>query len=395
MQSCRLLAFLSHDGGVNETPRPNLIPDVEPLPDALFGGAETLEELDLDDDLLWSRYLPREIKFFHLPLLEKLVGRPYHSVLLEGPFDLPRLAREHAAKLFRSETTILRKGKPFIDRLFFAFGDGLFGFLDEEGLRLYAPTPQAAAAAAQGFRQYVKPQNEDKPRFFVISLTPEGPVAESVVVERAAPISSDDLALNYGDDFVPWEQEWLGKLRQRPSGVTILHGPPGTGKTSFLRALMSRLIGQAVFFYVPVSEAEMLSSPRFVNFWIAQTRRQKGKTKIAILEDAEELLLPRDGGSREKVSNLLNVSDGLLGDHLRLHVIATTNVHLGSLDAAIVRPGRLVGAREFRRLSQQEARRLAEAKGLAVPETDDASLAEIYCGGDGTPLGKGRRIGFG
>jgi hypothetical protein len=157
---------------------------------------------------------------------------------------------------------------------------------------------------------------------------------------------------------------------------------------------MSRLIGQAVFFYVPVSESEMLSSPRFVNFWVTQTRRQKGKTKIAILEDAEELLLPRDAGSREKVSNLLNIADGLLGDHLRLHVVATTNIPLGNLDPAIVRPGRLVGAREFRRLNREEARRVAEAKGLTLPEAEDASLAELYCGGGVLSFGKGRKIGF-
>ena len=54
-----------------------------------------------------------------------------------------------------------------------------------------------------------------------------------------------------------------------------------------------------------------------------------------------------------------------------------------------------VGAREFRRLSREEARRLAEAKGLALPETEDASLAEIYCGSAETPsLARTRKIGF-
>jgi hypothetical protein len=380
---------------VNDNLKPHPIPDINPLPDALFGGADALEQIDPDEDMLWHRYLPREIKFFHLPIMEKLVARPYHSVILEGPFDIARMVQDHSDKLYRSEASMLRKGKAYIDRLLFTLGEGIFGLLEDEGLRLYAPTPQAAAAAAHEFRRYVKPTKEDKPRFFVISLTPEGPVAEAVIVERSAPVTTDDLALNYGEEFVDWEREWLCRMRQRPSGVTVLHGPPGTGKTSFLRALMNRLIGQAIFYYVPVSECEMLSSPRFVNFWISQTRRQKGLMKVSILEDAEDLLLPRDGGSREKVSNLLNISDGLLGDHLRLHVIATTNIPLSGLDPAIVRPGRLVGTREFRRLTREEACRLAVAKGLPLPEGDDASLAELYCGTATSPLRGGRRIGFG
>jgi hypothetical protein len=47
----------------------------------------------------------------------------------------------------------------------------------------------------------------------VISLTPEGPVAESVVVERTAPVTTEDLALNYGEGFPQWEAEWLAKVR--------------------------------------------------------------------------------------------------------------------------------------------------------------------------------------
>jgi hypothetical protein len=53
---------------------------------------------------------------------------------------------------------------------------------------------------------------------------------------------------------------------------------------------------------------------------------------------------------------------------------------IGQLDPAIVRPGRLAGAREFRRLSRAEAECLAAKKGLALPEQEDFSLAELYAG---------------
>jgi ATP-dependent 26S proteasome regulatory subunit len=107
------------------------------------------------------------------------------------------------------------------------------------------------------------------------------------------------------------------------------------------------------------------------------------------------LLLPRDGDSRDKVSNLLNIADGFLGDYLRLHVILTTNVPITQFDPAILRPGRLIGIREFRRLNQEDALRLAQVKRLVVPDQPDFSLAELYCSrADADRFGQALRIGF-
>jgi len=145
--------------------------------------------------------------------------------------------------------------------------------------------------------------------------------------------------------------------------------------------LMARFIDRFVFYYLPISSFGLLSDPQFVGFWLEQNRRHNPKGKLAIIEDAENLLLPRDERSRAQVSNLLNIGDGFLGEHLKLHVVATTNTPMRKLDEAVVRPGRLMGTREFRRLTRDEALRLAQAKGLKLTDgSDSRSLAEIYNG---------------
>jgi SpoVK/Ycf46/Vps4 family AAA+-type ATPase len=184
-------------------------------------------------------------------------------------------------------------------------------------------------------------------------------------------------------------------LRQRSSGVSVLFGPPGCGKTSYIRGLTSRPIGKFEFYYIPASVFNVLTSPTFVSFWIKQTGEGRRKRRVAIMEDAEELLLPRHAGDQTDVSNLLNIGDGFLGEHLKLDVIATTNSPIRRTDPALLRPDRLMGTREFRRLTRTEAQRLADAKGLALPDQNDFSLAELYYGRVGNPaLNADRLIGF-
>ena len=379
-----------------ESPNPTLQPlpsNSEPASDALFGDTETLDSL-CDGESLWRMMFADHIRFFELPLLEQLNRCPYHLLRLRGSFRLARLIKDYRPQLFRSECCQTSKGKTHVERLLFVLGNGVFLAYVPPELLVYAPSMQIATTFAQILNQYRKPGDE-KPGFKLISVAGNTPTTQLVTVEQTAPLSESELRLHYGADFALWEADWLGKLRQRHSGVTVFYGPPGVGKTSYLRSLMARLIDRFTFYYLPTSIFDVLSSPNFVKFWIDEKEGAGGRQKIAIMEDAEELLLPRDESSRTKVSNLLNIADGFLGEHLKLHVIATTNSAVRQLDAALLRPGRLMGTREFRRLTRDEARRLAEAKGLKLADQDDYSLAELYCGAASNPALTGdRRIGF-
>ena len=103
---------------------------------------------------------------------------------------------------------------------------------------------------------------------------------------------------------------------------------------------------------------------------------------ILIIEDAENIVLDRKENlnPNQAVSNLLNLSDGLLGDAMHLQIITTFNCQMKAIDPALLREGRLVVEHKFDKLSVDDARRLCNELQIAGAETIDQpmTLAEIY-----------------
>lgn len=105
---------------------------------------------------------------------------------------------------------------------------------------------------------------------------------------------------------------------------------------------------------------------------------------ILIIEDAENIIRDRQrdtNQSNQAVSNLLNLSDGLLGDAMRQQIICTFNCDLTGIDPALLRDGRLVVEHKFDKLNKENARRLCAELGIPGNDEDiheSMSLAEIY-----------------
>jgi hypothetical protein len=148
------------------------------------------------------------------------------------------------------------------------------------------------------------------------------------------------------------------------------------------------------FYFIPTSTMGILSRPDFIGFWTDQRWTYSDKRFVVVLEDSDRALMTRGSDNREQVSAILNLSDGMLADFLRLQIICTINCSAGDIDPALLRPGRLVCHRIFDRLDYAHAARLAESIGRQLPQARDYSLAEVFAGHDTDEI-KRPRIGFG
>lgn len=182
-----------------------------------------------------------------------------------------------------------------------------------------------------------------------------------------------DIELNYGSDFTNVHKVIVDSLnKQNGKGIILLHGDPGTGKTSYIKYLTSLVKDKDVLF-VPPSMAEMLSEPSIIPFLMDH------RNSILIIEDAERVIADREGnGSPAGVSNILNLTDGILGDCLNIQIVATFNMRREKIDSALLRKGRLIAEHKFELLSVEETNILLKHLNKNYVSSEPMSLADIY-----------------
>jgi hypothetical protein len=183
-----------------------------------------------------------------------------------------------------------------------------------------------------------------------------------------------DVKKYYNDDFEHVHQEILSFVNMdNQCGLVILHGKQGTGKTSYIRHLIHSTKKNVI--YMNGELASQISQPSFIAFMAKQN------DSIVVMEDCEELLMARASGRSVNAGliNILNMSDGLLGDALSLKFICTFNAPLRDIDKALLRKGRLVARYEFMELAPTKANVLIEEKKLPIPEiSKPLTLAELF-----------------
>lgn len=179
---------------------------------------------------------------------------------------------------------------------------------------------------------------------------------------------------------------------QSASSILLLIGPPGTGKSTFIRGYLNHTKGNAIVSYDP----KILEKDHIFSDFLA------GDADTLVIEDADELLRKREDGN-DAMQRFLSIGDGLIQIRHKKLIFSTNLGSLSRVDPALLRPGRCFSILHFRPLKLNEACQLMrdmERPQIPVSEKQAPdkmyTLAELLMDTpvDKVPQGNQKGVGF-
>lgn len=185
-------------------------------------------------------------------------------------------------------------------------------------------------------------------------------------------------------------EEYYDNFMNSRASILLLIGPPGTGKTTFIRGLLQHTNTSAIVSYDPSVLEKDYVFAGFIG----------GDKDLMVLEDADMFLKSRKEGNT-MMHKFLNVGDGLVTTHNKKLIFSTNLPSISDVDPALIRPGRCYDIVEFSELTQDQAQKLADKTGTKLSGVKERwSIAEVFHNANTTPTKKlssktlERKMGF-
>ena len=208
--------------------------------------------------------------------------------------------------------------------------------------------------------------SEDGHNLNVVSLSNNSIELEEIKYDD---IDIDNIEEYYSKQTFKDLSKWLKKSKKQQSGLSILYGNIGTGKSSAIKYLATKLDSNLIF--VPNNLVDLtINSSDFSKFL------RKHENPILILDDCEMIFNEFFTKSNIIVNNLMQLVDGLLSN--KLSIITIFNVEDKSeIDHNLIECNNLIDIVEFTDLSNSEANQLSELLGYKQKHKNDIRLLDL------------------
>jgi hypothetical protein len=184
------------------------------------------------------------------------------------------------------------------------------------------------------------------------------------------PLTTDKSPVSEMYPFLGDEKltDYYDRYMHSSASVLVLIGPPGTGKTTFIRGLLQHTKSSAIVTYDPELLEKDYVFARFI----------ESSNNIMVLEDADNFLGSRNDGNTV-MHKFLNVGDGLITTKNKKLIFSTNLPSVKDIDPALVRPGRCFDVLTFNYLDKKQAKNLAKAIDADLPtDSDTYSIADVF-----------------
>lgn len=217
-----------------------------------------------------------------------------------------------------------------------------------------------------------------------ITMSPDGPNYDF----HNTDINTDQDAL---PEFYPWLKadmgEYFEEFLKSDSSVLLLIGPPGTGKSTFIRSMInySRVNATLCYNERTMFDENFLSAFKQSNSCRTREKHYQEKwTKLTgfvnadslvapreesciVLEDSDRYIASRNTGN-VAMASLLNHINGVVSNSRTKFIFSTNLDSIDSIDSALLRPGRCFDILPFRKLSYEEG--VAIRKAMKFEDVD-------------------------